>query len=78
MSKLKGCRPSKTVIQELSNAFAEYGAARHRMDISLPKEITNLANRLDELRLELTESQAQEKAMKEKESTQPSLAEVTQ
>lgn len=58
--RLKGCRPSKEVIQEYSNLFAEYGAARHRLDHSLPKEIKAMETRIAELKAELDEAKRQE------------------
>ncbi len=60
MAKLKGCRPSDTVGQELTNLFAAYGAASHRLAFTLPNDIKGMEKRITELRAELDEAQKQE------------------
>ena len=81
--KLKGCRPSEQVRIELSNRFMDYGAAKHRLEVSLPKDIETLNTTIKELHLELMESMKQEEANKASEPTpspheEPSLLEVVQ
>lgn len=58
-NRLKGCRPSKQVIQDFSNICAEYGAAQYRLT-TLPIEIERLQSRLDDLQLELSAARIQE------------------
>lgn len=64
--KLKGCRPSQTILEEFSHICTNRGAAAHRV-WKLNKEIEKFDLRLEELSLELEESRKQEAEIAAKE-----------
>lgn len=83
INKLKGCRPSNDILIDITNTSAHYGAAKYRLETTLPIDLANIKGRLDELHLEMTAARKQENALKEAPKpvdapAEPSLMEVVQ